>query len=29
LGVSDTLVDSNRLNLLFKVSGVGRLSFSS
>jgi formylglycine-generating enzyme required for sulfatase activity len=29
VGVSDTLVDSNRLNLLFKVSGVGRLSFSS
>ena len=26
-GVSDTLFDSNRLDLLFKVSGVGRLLF--
>ena len=29
LVVSGTHVDSNRLDLLFKVSGVGRLSFSS
>ncbi len=29
LGVSDTLVDSNRLDFLFKASGVGRLSLSS
>ena len=29
LGVSDTLVDSNRLDFLFKASGVGRPSLSS
>src|SRR5512135_2319042 len=29
LGVSDTHVDSTRLDFLFKVSGVGRSSFPS